>query len=242
MTDKEFVRLQDRTELYRYSAEEAVRNHEEYEWEESFNANLECRKAMELALAESPMREDAARKLLNEFGYVRTGYVIVNSAQHMSGLPKETAEWAKQYYIVPDRVGKIDYNLQTAAVGRPKKLECLISQFREELEKLHLFTAKDCEPDWTGVNLEGKVLVLRPDSLKESCMIPENQLWLAQGGFGCMAHTLGRAVYATCLSDGERSRWNRQDFCGIISEENLPQWAREKLQEMQAETKREMKL
>ena len=34
--------------------------------------------------------------------------------------------------------------------------------------------------------LEGSVLVMIPPyTLKESCWSPENQLWLATGGFGC---------------------------------------------------------
>ena len=32
-------------------------------------------------------------------------------------------------------------------------------------------------PDMTGQELEGKVLVMSPFTLKESCWAPENQLW-----------------------------------------------------------------
>jgi hypothetical protein len=40
-------------------------------------------------------------------------------------------------------------------------------------------------------------------------------------------------VFATCLSDGETAKWNRHDFTGVIRDEHLPDWAREKLEQMQ---------
>ena len=39
-------------------------------------------------------------------------------------------------------------------------------------------------------------------------------------------------VFATCLSDGETARWNREDFIGVLDEKYLPDWAREKLEEL----------
>lgn len=51
-------------------------------------------------------------------------------------------------------------------------------------------------------------------------------------GFGCEPHSSGRAVFATCLSDGETARWNREDFIGVLDEKYLPDWAREKLEEL----------
>ena len=81
--------------------------------------------------------------------------------------------------------------------------------------------------------LEGSVLVMIPPyTLKESCWSPENQLWLATGGFGCSPSAAGRAVYATCLGDGEQTRWDRSDFIGILKEEHLPDWARESLEQL----------
>ncbi len=38
------------------------------------------------------------------------------------------------------------------------------------------------------------------------------KLWLRESGFGCSPTASGRAVYATCLGDGEKTRWNREDF------------------------------
>ena len=78
------------------------------------------------------------------------------------------------------------------------------------------------------------MLVLSPDTLKESCWSQADQLWYARSGFGCEPHSSGRAVFATCLSDGETARWNREDFIGVLNEKHLPDWAREKLMELTA--------
>ena len=54
----------------------------------------------------------------------------------------------------------------------------------------------------------------------------------ARSGFGCEPHSSGRAVFATCLSDGETARWNQEDFIGVLDDKFLPEWAREKLAEL----------
>ncbi len=79
------------------------------------------------------------------------------------------------------------------------------------------------------------MLVLSPDTRKESCWTPQNQLWLAHDGFGCSPHAVGRSIRCTCLGDGEQTRWNRTDFTGVLKEEFLPGWAREKLEELQGQ-------
>ena len=35
--------------------------------------------------------------------------------------------------------------------------------------------------------------------------------------------------------DGETARWNREDFVGILKDEFLPEWAKPKLAELQAQ-------
>ena len=84
------------------------------------------------------------------------------------------------------------------------------------------------------MDYEGQVLVMSPDTLREECWDARNQVWLGEGGFGCSPTASGRAVYATCLGDGEQTRWNRDDFIGVLDEQYLPDWAREKLEEIQA--------
>ena len=39
----------------------------------------------------------------------------------------------------------------------------------------------------------------------------------------------------TCLSDGEMTRWNRDEFVGVLDEKFLPAWAKESLSQFQQE-------
>lgn len=87
-------------------------------------------------------------------------------------------------------------------------------------ERIELFTQNDCEPI-TG-DLTGKILVLNPklitSEFKPEFSNPQNQLWQATNGFGCLPNTLGKAIYSTCLIDNERAKWNREDFIGILKD------------------------
>lgn len=57
-------------------------------------------------------------------------------------------------------------------------LDAFISQVREAYGKLELFGPEHCEPNsYESLDYEGRVLVLSPDTLKESCWTPQNQLW-----------------------------------------------------------------
>ena len=57
----------------------------------------------------------------------------------------------------------------------------------------------------------------------------------AHDGFGCSPHAIGRSVRCTCLSDGEMTRWNRDEFVGVLDEKFLPDWAKESLSQFQQE-------
>lgn len=138
-------------------------------------------------------------------------------------------EWASRIYIPPDK----SHNLNFVVPIRSAVLNGVVDQYRAAYQALGLFSPNQCEPDsFEKLDYEGKVLVLSPDTLKESCWKPENQLWYAHDGFGCSPTAIGRSIRCTCLNDEEMARWNRTDFTGVLKEEFLPDWAREKLQEL----------
>ena len=93
-----------------------------------------------------------------------------------------------------------------------------------------MFGAGHCVPG--HLDYTGKVLILRPDVLKEEFRSARSQLWVGESGFGCSPTARGQAVFATCLGDGEKARWSRSDFLGVLDEQYLPDWAREKLAEL----------
>lgn len=51
-------------------------------------------------------------------------------------------------------------------------------------------------------NYKDKLLIIRSEILKEEFRTPENQLFLASGGFGCEPYSSGRKVFG-CFLDSE---------------------------------------
>ena len=141
---------------------------------------------------------------------------------------RDDKRWSRTIFVPEDGGHRHTFLINS----HPAILDGFVSNYRAELAKLHLFGAEHCEPNSGEQDFTGRVLVLSPDTLRESCWQPENQLWLASGGFGCRPHARGRSVFCTCLGDGETTRWNRSEFVGIIRDECIPDWAAEKLAEL----------
>ena len=81
---------------------------------------------------------------------------------------------------------------------------------------------------------ENRLLILKPDSLKEEFRHSEFQYFVARAGFGCDPTKLGTKVFGEFLYDGEKTSFRRYDFLGIADENKLPDWAKEKLRQMTA--------
>ena len=225
--------------LYPYSWSEANRRGERQMHEDSFRRNAGCARAIEQAIrdhfneADRELADGCARSVLEQYGFKRVNFVLANSLQEM-GCPYLISDgvraWGREIYVPAD-----GYNRYFAVDTAAASLEAFIGQARAEYQALGLFGPEHCINDQSGLDYTGKVLVMSPDTLRESCWSTHDQLWLAQGGFGCSPTASGRAVYATCLGDGEQTRWDRADFIGVLDDQFLPDWAREKLEELQAQ-------
>lgn len=86
--------------------------------------------------------------------------------------------------------------------------------------------------DWEK-SIAGKVVVLRPEVLRQEYRTANNQLWLCDRGFGTQSKSRGAACYAINLYSGESSRFERRDVLGEMKV--LPEWAKERLAVIQAE-------
>jgi len=228
--------------LYPHTHGVAVRLHETELWEQSFRENVACARAIEQVLRKEysetgPIPSDLAEQVLHEYGFKRVNFVLASTVLELKDVPavrqmfdEDTWKWAKGFRIVPDKDYGHYYHVDTAAV----LLDAFIQQTREAYQALGLFDHTHCSFGMYDENVNGKVLVMKPSTLKEECWAQENQLWLATGGFGCDPKGRGRAIFATCLSDGEETRWNREDFVGVLDEQYLPEWAQEKLTTLRA--------
>ena len=230
------------TYLYPYSAKEARERNELSLWRESHRANIACRDAIEDTIRRSfdgmHLNEDCLAPVLTAYGYKRTAWVLANTLNELKWdgrFSPANKQWAERRYIPQDE----RHNAEITVRSHPAVLDGFVSLYRKAVQALNLFGAEHCVGDRAEQDYTGKVLVLSPDTLKESCWSQENQLWYAHDGFGCSPHTIGRSVRCTCLGDGEMTRWNRNEFIGVLDDKFLPEWAKPKLAELNAQEQTE---
>lgn len=81
--------------------------------------------------------------------------------------------------------------------------------------------------------IKNKVVVIRADVFKPEYQISTKQLQLCTGGFGAEPNSRGSACFCTNLYSGKEARYERSDILGIIEKDDLPDWAKERLDEVQ---------
>ena len=93
-------------------------------------------------------------------------------------------------------------------------------------------TAEMCIPLSGSTSLKGKVAAVKADTLRPEYRSAEHQLIYVTGGYGAEG-ARGSACFCTNLYTGERVRWERYDLHGEVKPECIPQWAKERLLEIQ---------
>jgi hypothetical protein len=78
-------------------------------------------------------------------------------------------------------------------------------------------------------DINGKVIVIRQDALKREYRRATRQYQLCTGGFGAYPHSRGSACFCANIYTGKESRFERRDVLGIVSEEQMPDWVRDRL-------------
>lgn len=219
--------------LYRRSLRTAKDEGDLDRWRASLNENIRCRDFIDKIISEKYdghyVPAESWEETVKEFGYDRTMWVLANTIQQRSGdkrFSSDNVNWAKDMFIPKDR--NADFVLKTHS----GIVDMITENVRSMYAQLGLFGRDHMIPDSNHDNFEGKLLIIRDTVLKEKCRTPENQLFLAESGFGCDPSKVGRKVFGTFLSDGEYTHFDRSDFVGIIAEEYIPEWAREKMEQI----------
>jgi hypothetical protein len=121
------------------------------------------------------------------------------------------------------------------------KQQC--TQVREEQEKVSVprekITEQLCIPLFRCENLEGRIMAVRLEILRPEYRSCEHQLIYVTGGNGARSGALGTACFGINVYSGEHCRWERYDFTGEVKPECLPQWAKEKVMELQQKESKE---
>jgi hypothetical protein len=72
-----------------------------------------------------------------------------------------------------------------------------------------------------NIDLAGKVVVFKEGVLKESQYPRLDNLFLVGGGFGAQAHTNGRMLAGTFLSDGEQTAFSGYDVERLATDDEV---------------------
>ena len=106
----------------------------------------------------------------------------------------------------------------------------------ESVKKLGIpitvITAEDCIPDHHTHDINGKIIAIDTKHLRPEFQRADRQLYYVTGGFGASANSRGSAVFCTNLHTGKSTRYERMDIMGEVKPECMPDWAKEKAQEL----------
>ena len=139
-----------------------------------------------------------------------------------------------------DAAGSNDYlEMMTEFNDRVRsQIEAVKSERDKITVPLEPFTLELCDQIKSDTELENTVAVIKAESLRPEYRTADKQLVYVTGGFGAHGNSRGRAVYTTNLYSGKNSRWNREDILGVLSLEQMPEWANKRLNEIEAKQKR----
>lgn len=226
--------MSENRNVYYWSLSEAKQMNELAWWRESYKMNCDCARAIERAIRDhykDNCLHDCAKPVIAEYGYHRVNWVLANTIQRSGSdarISEENRRWARTFRI-PDDDNRWHFTVES----HPGLTNLFTDQARREwqalgmLDHTHCLSEKDGQLDYTG-----KVVVVTPRYFKEKYLTPDDQLFLATGGFGCRPNARGQKVFGEFLKDGDSTHYQRSDIIGILKDEHLPEWAREKLAEM----------
>lgn len=93
----------------------------------------------------------------------------------------------------------------------------------------------DVEPITNDTSLKNKVVVVKSDVFLREARESRKQLRFCVGGFGAEPNSRGRAVMCDSIYGDEKCRFDRNDILGIIKTDKIPDWAKNKIAQLQAE-------
>lgn len=116
---------------------------------------------------------------------------------------------------------------------------------REEWAKVTVprlrITREMCYPNDYEQDINGKIVAIRPSSLRPEYQSADHQLVLVDGGFGASANSRGTTCFCVNLYTGETTTWRRHQVLGEVKPECLPEWAKNRAAEIRLKMEQERK-
>ena len=111
-------------------------------------------------------------------------------------------------------------------VDRQRKALDQVRQERRERKSDGIpYDSSVCVENSTRMDYTGQILVLRQSYLSPALRSKEEQLVLAESGFGCRPNASGVKVYCRDCYTGERFYVPRYEILGVMKPECVPKWA-----------------
>lgn len=109
----------DKRYVYPYSLNEAKRNGELEQYQESLRENNRCADFIEDTINANfdgyHLGHDVAKMAIAEFGYDRVNFVLANTLQqldHDGRFSRDNKEWAKSIYIPENKINGMNANAE----------------------------------------------------------------------------------------------------------------------------------
>ena len=102
-------------------------------------------------------------------------------------------------------------------------------------------TAEGCTAITGKDDLNGKVIVIKPEVLRREYRRATNQVKLCTGGFGASPNSRGSACFCKDVYSGKESRYERRDVLGVLTPEQRPEWVKYGLESIKQTEKQKEK-
>lgn len=147
-----------------------------------------------------------------------------------------TQDGIREYYT--EAMASDDYLeiMEIYTIRLKIQVEIMQSQRKTLHIPLDMLDSEQCFLLNDSDDITGKVVAVKPSSLRYEYRRADCQLILVTNGSGARGYSRGTSVYGVNVFTGRRDgRWERRDILGEVRPECLPQWAKDRLQVIQQE-------
>ena len=231
--------MEDKIQLC-ISSQENEKKYDEVDlWRESYKENVRCARAIEEAIRDNfdgkTLRQNCAESIIEEFGFARVNFVLANTLREKNWdlrFSEDNFHWAKSIYVPRE-----DTSWMFAVESFPAVVNGFCDQVRKAWRELGLYDRSHCvDMQEEQLDYRDKIVILRGEYFKDEFKAPENQLFLAESGFGCSPNARGQKVYGVFLHDLENACIQRSDIMGVAKDTCLPEWVHAQLEILNKET------
>ena len=141
-----------------------------------------------------------------------------------------TQDGVREYYT--EAMASDDYlEIMELYTDRLKGQVAALQSQRKTLHiPLDMLGEEHCLPLLDSDDITGKVVAVKPSSLRYEYRRADCQLILVTNGSGARGYSRGTSVYGVNIFTGRRDgRWARLDILGEVKPECLPQWVKDRL-------------